>query len=389
MIRVLVVDDSSVVRQLMQELLAETSDIQVVATASDPIFAMRRMRQDWPDVIVLDIEMPRMDGITFLRQIMMLRPTPVIICSMHTPASGALTMEAMAAGAVSVIHKPALGVRDFLQDSFDDLANAIRAAAQARVVRQRDGAQVAPAPVLMAEMAGAEAAPPRARASRPTALSGRHPLARYSADAVLPAPDASDGRPVDGTRVVVIGASTGGPQALETVLRGLSPQCPGVVVVQHMPERFTQSFAERLDTMCIVRVREARHRDEVLPGQVLIAPGGMHLLLRRDGGRYWVEVVNGPLVSRHKPSVDVLFRSAAKAAGGNAVGIIMTGMGDDGARGMKEMAECGAATYAQDERSSIVFGMPKEAIQLGGVGDVISLEYISAVIEQYGNRKPE
>ncbi|WDZ96808.1 chemotaxis response regulator protein-glutamate methylesterase [Herbaspirillum sp. WKF16] len=378
MIRVMVVDDSSVVRQLMQELLTATSDIQVVATASDPIFAMRKMSQDWPDVIVLDVEMPRMDGITFLRQIMATRPTPVIICTAHSNGDARLVAEALAAGAVSVISKPALGVRDFLHVARDDLARAIRAAVQA-------GAQRHAAP--------ATAVVPKAARAAPRELL--HPqgwptdLQRYSADAVLPPPGPADAFPPATAKIVAIGASTGGPQALERVLGALGANSPGVVVVQHMPERFTQSFAERLHKISQVEVKQAEHLDMVMPGRVLIAPGGMHLLVKRDGVQYYVEVVNGPLVSRHKPSVDVLFRSVAKAAGGNAVGIIMTGMGDDGARGMKEMAQRGAATYAQDERSSVVFGMPKEAIQLGGVGDVVPLANISAVIERYGFREPE
>lgn len=408
MIRVMVVDDSSVVRQLMQELLGATSDIEVVATASDPIFAMRKMRQDWPDVIVLDVEMPRMDGITFLKQIMATRPTPVIICSARTDGDAGVTMEALAAGAVSVIAKPALGVRDFLHDASADLANAIRAATQAQLQRH------AAAPTLASMHGGYEAAMPQPVAAPLAAMPAmpamvraephapkappremRHhqgwvsDLQRFSADAVLAAPGAADAFHPATARIVAIGASTGGPQALELVLGGLGPNCPGVVVVQHMPERFTRSFAERLHKISQVDVKQADHLDMVVPGRVLIAPGGMHLVVKRDGVQYYVEVINGPLVSRHKPSVDVLFRSVAKAAGSNAVGIIMTGMGDDGARGLKEMAERGAATYAQDERSSVVFGMPKEAIQLGGVGDVISLENISAVIEQYGFREPE
>ncbi|MCA1325303.1 protein-glutamate methylesterase/protein-glutamine glutaminase [Herbaspirillum sp. alder98] len=370
MIGVLVVDDSSVVRQLMQELLAGSSDIEVIATASDPIFAMRKMRQQWPDVIVLDIQMPRMDGITFLKQIMAIRPTPVIICSTLTEGGAAVTMEALAAGAVSIITKPALGVRDFLHDACDDLANAIRAAASARLART-----------------GALASSELPAWPMPATVTNN--LQRHTADVVLAAPGATDAFHPATEHIVAIGASTGGPQALEAVLAGLTPRCPGVVVVQHMPQRFTRSFAERLDQISAVEVREAQHMDLVLPGRVLIAPGGMHLMVRRDGVQYYVEVVNGPLVSRHKPSVDVLFRSVAKSAGSNAVGIIMTGMGDDGARGLKEMSERGAATYAQDERSSVVFGMPKEAIQLGGVGGVISLANISALIEDYAYRKPE
>ncbi len=212
---------------------------------------------------------------------------------------------------------------------------------------------------------------------------------RFTADAVLDPPGYLDGLIPVTPRIVAIGASTGGPQALEKVLRDLSVDCPGLIIVQHMPEKFTLSFAKRLHRISDIEVKEAEHHDLVLPGRVLIAPGGRHLVLRRDGQQYYVETLDGPLVSRHKPSVDVLFRSAAKAAGSNAVGIIMTGMGDDGARGMREMADCGAATYAQDEASSVVFGMPKEAIHMGGVGDVLPLDHISAVIEQYASRESQ
>ncbi|MFL9924393.1 chemotaxis response regulator protein-glutamate methylesterase [Herbaspirillum lusitanum] len=413
--RVMIVDDSSVVRQVMQDLLAHCHDIEVIATASDPIFAMGKMRVAWPDVIVLDIEMPRMDGITFLRQIMAIRPTPVIICSTLTEKNAGITMEALAAGAVGIITKPSLGVRDFLHDSSDDLIAAIRAAAQARVVRPAHAAEHAPAgaaafpafpaltaaPVAVVHEPAAivhVSAQPLQNAAPGTPFKGIRPLprtftdgnhasdhARLSADAVLSAPGLADGYQPATPKIVAIGVSTGGPQALEYVLRGLSPHCPGIVIVQHMPEHFTKSFAQRLNGLSQAEVVEAQHLDLVLPGRVLIAPGGMHVVVKRDGVQYYVEVVNGPLVSRHKPSVDVLFRSVAKAAGRNAVGIIMTGMGDDGARGMKELSDRGAATYAQDEASSVVFGMPKEAIQLGGVGDVISLENISAVIGRYGS----
>lgn len=410
MIKVMVVDDSSVVRQLMSELLSQTPDIEVIDTASDPIFAMSKMRHAWPDVIVLDIEMPRMDGITFLRQIMAIRPTPVILCSSVTRNNAQLAMEGLAAGAVGVMTKPALGIKDFLLDSADEFANAIRAAAQARPVRSSanavsptvapDAASASPLPAAtphvqpvqkLIEPSLPHPSPAKTTpAVRPILSAPVFPAGpRLNADAILQAPARGDAFHPVTARIVAIGASTGGPQALEQVFRALSAHCPGVVVVQHMPEMFTRSFAERLDKICKVEVKEAAHGDLILPGRILIAPGGRHVVVRRDAARYFVEVVDGPLVSRHKPSVDVLFRSVAKAAGSNAVGIIMTGMGDDGACGLKEMAESGASTYAQDERSSIVFGMPKEAIQLGGVGDVISLEHISAVIEQYGFRESE
>ncbi|WP_433693237.1 protein-glutamate methylesterase/protein-glutamine glutaminase [Herbaspirillum seropedicae] len=376
MIRVMVVDDSSVVRQLMQQVLAQTPDIRVIGTAPDPVFALRKMQQQWPDVIVLDIKMPRMDGVSFLRQIMATRPTPVIMCSAHVGPDNALAAEALAAGAVSVIARPQLGVRDFLQQAVEELASAIRAAMQAR-----EGQHAPKAPARL----GLSPVKAGAREMLHDAAWGAV-LQRYTADAVLQPPGPEDGLRPATARIVAIGASTGGPQALERVLGKLSQRCPGIVVVQHMPQRFTRSFAERLHRISGAEVKEAEHLDRILPGRVLIAPGGRHLVVRREGLQYYVETLDGPLVSRHKPSVDVLFRSLAKAAGSNAVGIIMTGMGDDGARGMRELADCGGATYAQDEASSVVFGMPKEAIQQGGVGDVITLEHISAVIEQYACR---
>ncbi|BEV13816.1 chemotaxis response regulator protein-glutamate methylesterase [Herbaspirillum sp. DW155] len=376
-IRVMVIDDSSVVRQLLLQLLAQTADIRVIGTAPDPVFAMRKMQQEWPDVILLDIEMPRMDGMTFLRQIMATRPTPVVICTVRAGGEGDITAEALAAGAVSVIARPQMGVRDFLQDALAELARAIRAAA---LVGARGAGSMSARPVSSALKLRTVKAASREMLHDDGCAAV---LQRHTADAVLAAPGLEDGYRPRTARIIAIGASTGGPQALERVLRPLDRRCPGIVVVQHMPQRFTRSFAERLHRISGADVKEAEHHDVVLPGRVLIAPGGKHLVVKRDGLQYYVETLEGPLVSRHKPSVDVLFRSLAKAAGSNAVGIIMTGMGDDGARGMREMADCGAATYAQDEATSVVFGMPKEAIHMGGVGDVLPLDHISAVIEQY------
>lgn len=376
-IKVMIVDDSSVVRQVIQDLLEPCPDINVIATAPDPIFAMAKMRANWPDVIVLDIEMPRMDGITFLRQIMAIRPTPVVICSSLAERSATVTMEALAAGAVGIITKPQLGIRDFLQDSSDDLIAAIRSAAQVRLRRMPAAATAASGMTF-----GNEA---ERNARHDAVAAGVADGSRFTADAVLDPPGYLDGLIPVTPRIIAIGASTGGPQALEKVLRDLSDGCPGVIIVQHMPEKFTLSFAKRLNAISVIEVKEAEHHDLVLPGRALVAPGGSHVMVKRDGVQYYVEVVNGPLVSRHKPSVDVLFRSVAKAAGKNAVGIIMTGMGDDGARGMKELRDAGASTYAQDESSCVVFGMPKEAMLQGGVSDVISLENMSSVINHYGH----
>lgn len=383
-IKVMIVDDSSVVRQVIQDLIEPCHDISVIATAPDPIFAMAKMRANWPDVIILDIEMPRMDGITFLRQIMAIRPTPVVICSSLAERSASVTMEALAAGAVGIITKPSLGIRDFLQDSSEDLIAAIRAASQARLRRSAVGG-VGGSVSSGGSSGGDQVGNDIERLLRADTSAGSKPDGvRLSADAILDPPGYLDGLIPVTARIVAIGASTGGPQALEKVLSSVAEGSPGLVIVQHMPEKFTQSFAKRLNSLSGIQVKEAEHHDLVLPGRALVAPGGSHMMVRRDGVQYYVEVVSGPLVSRHKPSVDVLFRSVARAAGKNAIGIIMTGMGDDGARGLKEMRECGAATYAQDENSCVVYGMPKEAVLLGGVGDVVSLENISSLIDKYG-----
>ncbi|WP_137009908.1 protein-glutamate methylesterase/protein-glutamine glutaminase [Aquitalea aquatilis] len=352
-IRVLIVDDSAVVREVLSQMLAAAPDIQVLGAAPDPLFAMQRMKQQWPDVIVLDIEMPRMDGLTFLRQIMADHPTPVIICSSLTEKGAHITLEAMAAGAVAIITKPALNLKSFLQGSAQELIQQVRAAAGARMGAVKR--------ILHGAAASASPAP------------------KLTADAVLEAPS---GRAMFRTteKIIAIGTSTGGTQALEYMLPRLPATCPGIAVVQHMPEKFTTSFAERLNRLAKVEIREACNGDRLLPGTVLIAPGGKHLLIKRNGAQYQAEVKDGPLVSRHRPSVDVLFRSVAVSAGKNAVGVIMTGMGDDGARGMREMHDNGARTLAQDEESCVVFGMPNEAIQHGGVDEVMSLEKLTVML---------
>jgi two-component system chemotaxis response regulator CheB len=353
-IKVLVVDDSAVVRQVVSGMLAETAGIEVIATATDPLQAMERMKVQWPDVIVLDVEMPRMDGITFLRKLMSERPTPVIICSTLTEKGAKTTMEALAAGAVSIITKPKLGLKQFLTESSDDLVSAIRAAACANVKRLA------------------------IRTTAPVTVE-----AKNTADVIL-APASGRAMVQTTERVVAMGTSTGGTQALEEVLTALPRVTPGIAIVQHMPEKFTAAFAERLNSICQIQVKEAANNDRIVPGLALIAPGGRHMLVKRSGAQYYVEVVDGPLVSRHRPSVDVLFRSVAKAAGGNAMGIIMTGMGDDGARGLKEMLDAGAYTVGQDEQSCVVYGMPKEAVRHGGVREVAALDKIPEIITRYG-----
>lgn len=349
-IKVLVIDDSAVVRQVLSSMLAQDPSIEVIGTAADPVFASEKMRRQWPDVIVLDVEMPRMDGITFLKKLMAERPTPVVICSTLTEKGAATTMQALAAGAVSIVTKPRLNLRQFLLDSADDLISAIKGAAHANL--KRVAAVQAPEP-------------------------------RMSADAILPAGQAM-ARTTE--NVVAIGTSTGGTQALEQVLTAMPRVCPGLVIVQHMPEHFTAAFAARLNSLCQIEVKEASTGDRVIPGRALIAPGGRHMLLRRSGAQYFVDIVDGPAVSRHRPSVDVLFRSVARAAGANALGIIMTGMGDDGARGLKEMRDSGARTIGQNEASCVVYGMPREAAKLGAVENEIALQLIPHAIIDFGGR---
>jgi two-component system chemotaxis response regulator CheB len=355
-IKVLVVDDSAVVRQVITEQLNAIGGIRVVGAAADPIFAQRYLERDSPDVIILDIEMPRMDGITFLKQLMQERPIPVVICSTLTDKGAEITMQAMSAGAVDIITKPKVGLKGFLQDNKTLLGDAIKAASRARVNRLKKGS------------------------SKPLPVSPK-----LNADAVLPETGA---RALAETtdRVVVIGTSTGGTQALERILTRLPRTAPGVAVVQHMPGEFTSAFARRLNSLCEVEVREANQNDRLIPGLVLIAPGTHHMLLRRSGAQYRVEIREGPLVSRHRPSVDVLFRSAAQCAGSNAVGIIMTGMGDDGAYGLKEMHDTGAFTVAQDEATSVVYGMPKEAVKRGGVDVSLPLEQLPEIIAKAPTR---
>jgi two-component system chemotaxis response regulator CheB len=349
-IRVMVVDDSAVVRQVVGAMLSDAPGIALMAAVADPLLAMERLKTQWPDVIVLDVEMPRMDGITFLKKIMAERPTPVIICSTLTEKGAKTSMEALAAGAVAIITKPKLGLKDFLAEASAELIAAVRTAARANVRRLAQRAVAAPLT----------------------------PVAKHTADVVL----APGGRAMTQTteRVVALGTSTGGTQALEEVLTALPGVCPGIVIVQHMPEKFTAAFAARLDSLCHITVKEAANNDRVLPGRALIAPGGRHMLLRRSGAQYFVEVVDGPLVNRHRPSVDVLFRSAAKCAGANALGVIMTGMGDDGAAGLLEMRQAGARTLGQDEASCVVYGMPKEAVKRGGVERTVPLDQIAREI---------
>ncbi len=342
-IRVLVVDDSAVVRKALTDILNSDPDIEVMATAHDPYMAAEKIRAEVPDVIMLDIEMPRMDGITFLQKLMSQHPVPVVICSALTERGSETALKALEYGAVEIIQKPKLGTRKFIQESVVRICNTVKAASEARVKR----------------------------ISKPPMIKPKH-----SADVIIPAKKSGAMlRTTD--KVVVVGASTGGVEAIRIFLESMPHDAPGIVLVQHMPELFTRTLAGRLDRLCQMTVKEAENGDSVIRGRVLIAPGNSHVLLSRSGARYYIETNDGPLVNHHRPSVDVLFRSAARYAGKNSIAVIMTGMGDDGAAGMLELKNEGAYTIAQDEKTCVVFGMPMEAIKRGGVKKIKSLQIIS------------
>ena len=354
-IRVLVIDDSAVVRQAMVEILETDPEIEVMGTAGDPFIAAERLRKEVPDVITLDVEMPRMDGLTFLKKLMSQRPIPVVMCSSLVEEGAETTLRALEYGAVEIIQKPRMGAKQFIEESRIRICDVVKAAALARVHHKK--------------------APDARTQERQQAQT------KYTADVIMSAPKpASKAMARTTERVVAVGASTGGTEALRDLLEALPPDAPGMVIVQHMPEKFTAAFAERLNNTCRVEVREAAKNDGVVTGRVLIAPGNKHTLLQRSGARYYVDVRDGPLVSRHRPSVDVLFRSAARYGGPKVVGVILTGMGDDGAAGMLEMKQAGAHTIAQDERSCVVFGMPQAAIKKGGVDEVLALGDIAGAV---------
>jgi len=351
-IRVMIVDDSAVVRQTLRDVLESDPDIEVMAAAADPIFAFKRMETEKPDVIITDVEMPRMDGLTFLKTIMEKNPIPVVVCSSKTEDGSGNALRALEYGAVEIIQKPKMGTKQFIEESRVRICDAVKAADMSRGKLGRPR----PRPTVQ------EVAP------------------KLTADVMLPRADRTIVETTE--KVVVVGASTGGTEALREFLEAFPEDAPGIVIVQHMPEHFTEAFAKRLDGLCRMNVKEAADNDSVIRGRALIAPGNRHTLLKRSGARYYVEVKEGPLVCRHRPSVDVLFRSAARYAGKNAIGVIMTGMGDDGSRGMAEMHEGGAFTIAQDEASCVVFGMPNEAIKLGGVDLVLGLGAIAQEVQR-------
>ncbi|MDP5238879.1 chemotaxis response regulator protein-glutamate methylesterase [Uliginosibacterium sp. 31-16] len=349
MIKVLIVDDSALVREAAKQILEQQPGIRVLDTAIDPIHAMERMAKEWPDVIVLDIQMPRMDGITFLRKIMAERPTPVVICSTLVGDGAQAGVDALAAGALSLITKPRAGVANFFEDESDSIVAAVRAAAQTNLARLHQIASQALRP----------AAPPVVKMIRPAGVS--------------------DGR------IIALGASTGGTQALETVLTALPPDLPGIVIVQHMPIGFSKKFADRLNHDVRLELREAQNGQRVERGLALVAEAGKQMRLQKNGTGYTVEVIDGPVINRHKPSVDCLFGSVARAAGRNAIGVLMTGMGDDGALGMKEMFDAGAMTVAESEETCVVFGMPRAAVKRGGVREVLPLYRIAEKIRAWAS----
>jgi two-component system chemotaxis response regulator CheB len=348
-IKVLIVDDSALVRQILVEILKSADDMQVVGTASDPFVARERIKELNPDVLTLDVEMPRMDGLTFLANLMRLRPMPVVMVSSVTQQGAEATLKALELGAVDFVSKPRIDVAGTLRDFSDEILGKIRVAASARVL--------------------ARSAPPPSAVATP----------KHTADAILPASGASRMlRTTD--RIVAVGSSTGGTEAIRELLCGLPADSPAVVVAQHIPAAFSAPFTRRMDSLSALLVCEPTDGQPIMAGHVYIAPGGKHLLVERDGARYRCRLNDGPPVNRHCPSVDVLFRSVAQQVGPNAVGVLLTGMGDDGARGLKEMHDAGAPTVAQDEASSVVWGMPGAAVKLGAVDEVLPLNKVAEAI---------
>lgn len=352
--RVVVVDDSALVRSMLTEIINRQPDMECIGAAADPLVAREMIRNLNPDVITLDVEMPRMDGIDFLSKLMRLRPMPVVMVSTLTERGAEVTLKALELGAIDFVAKPKIGVADGLRQLSDDITDKIRVASKARIHR------LAPAPAAGGASAGARPAVATGAAANPKPAAATPLLGRLSTE-----------------KIIFIGASTGGTEATKDVLIGLPADSPAVVITQHMPPGFTKNYAARLDGLCKISVKEASDGERILPGHAYIAPGGLHLSIERSGANYIARVQDGEPVNRHKPSVEVLFKSAARVAGPNAIGIMLTGMGADGAKAMREMKDAGAYCVAQDEASCVVFGMPREAINAGAVQEVLPLSKIS------------
>lgn len=353
-IRVMIVDPTTSGRQILTDLLSQVPAIDVTGTAPDPLFAMDKMNRNWPDVVVLNIDMPHREGMTFLKKIMWVRPTPVVICSTLTGKSAETSMQALVAGAVAIATIAKTGLKTFLGNDDNDLVHAVKAAAQANM-----------------------------RAVKAATLALRTEPPELNADAIISAHRRRQAMGVNTGRIVAIGASTGGVLALEAVLTALPCMSPGIVIVQHMPEKLTRALVAHLNLHSQIEVLAAKNGDRIIPGRALIAASGKHMTIKRSGAHYHVEMLDGPPLNRHRPSIDILFRSVAEWAGCNALGIILTGMGDDGARGLKDMRDAGAKTASQDEKSCVVYGMPKAAIKLGAVEQEISLAAIAELIKRY------
>lgn len=359
-ISVMIVDDSPTARRILTDIVNRGQNMEVIAAVSDPFEAVAQLKRRSPDVMILDVQMPRMDGITFLKKLMVQHPLPVVMCSSLTEEGSKTSFECLENGAVEIIAKPRAATKAVMHELETRIHDIIRSASVARY-KSRSGSLVSSKSATTATQANFS------------------PKAKLSPDEVIPVRSLTVARsaPTTAQKVIAVGASTGGTDAIKVFLDGMPADCPGIVIVQHMPEGFTASFAARLNATSPMQVREARNGDVVEPGLALIAPGSHHMLLKRSGGRYVVEVKDGPLISRHRPSVDVLFRSTAMSAGKNAVGVILTGMGDDGALCMKELADTGAYTIAQDRETCVVFGMPNEAIKRGGVSETLPLDKIA------------
>jgi two-component system, chemotaxis family, protein-glutamate methylesterase/glutaminase len=352
-VKILIIDDSALVRNALKKIFASDPHLEVIGSVSDPFYAVEIISKETPHVITLDIEMPKMDGLTFLKKLMTQHPIPVVVISTLTASGSDTCLKALELGAIEVLEKPKINTLESMEAATRQYCELVKAAAKARVKKLASVLHVEP---------------------------------KNTADVILKKQERTH-LATTTDKVIVVGASTGGTEAIKELLTNMPHDCAGIIIVLHMPQHFTKQYAQRLNSISAIEVKEAENGDSILRGHAYIAPGGYHMLLKRSGARYFIEIKDGPLVNRHKPSVDVLFRSAAITAGANAVGVIMTGMGDDGAKGLLEMKQAGAYTIAQDEQSCVVFGMPKEAIKLGAVDKVMALTKIPDAIEYYLNKQ--